>query len=569
MSKKIQNLVRLRSLQVALIGLVVVSTVLLGCHSVFASTLMNIGKEYDYTGRLQITTELVRSSNRADFYVESEFYNKLNSDEKSVLLNRFINLGVEFDNHIYPILTQTYGYNGRLNQSGQKLNIIVHPLKEGVEGYVRSIDFFNTTYFVDSNNHLTVYLDYNAFVKSSSTDLELAAFLAHEFTHIISLETKDFRYGISEDTWLAEARSEYSENLLGYPTIYWQGSILKRRLAEFTSDSTFDFINWQNSASNYAAVNLFTQYLIEHYGSKVLIDTLQNNSLGINSLNISLARNGYKETFTDIYRNWAIANTINDCTVDHNQYCYTDDHLREFVVMPIGYYLPTSGEAYMTANNNLNPWAIHYQKIVGGHDNVQLDFEKPNTLELNKLTYIIVKSDQSREVKTLDLTGKKQATLNISDFGGINAYVVLVLYKENGSIGYDFVWKVSTGLSNNQTQAALVANLLKQIETLRQQLAYLLALKTGNSETTTTTVPTTCGRFTTDLKYGITNNSDVRCLQKFLASQQGIYPSGLITGNYLTYTKLAVSNFQDETGVTPTGYFGPLTRAKVNSMLGF
>jgi peptidoglycan hydrolase-like protein with peptidoglycan-binding domain len=65
------------------------------------------------------------------------------------------------------------------------------------------------------------------------------------------------------------------------------------------------------------------------------------------------------------------------------------------------------------------------------------------------------------------------------------------------------------------------------------------------------------------------SSDEVRCLQKFLASQPNIYPLGLVNGNYLTYTELAVSDFQDESGITPTGYFGPLTRAKVNGMIGF
>jgi hypothetical protein len=557
------------SRQTKIIGFIIISLIfILGVKTAFAASFdFYVDKFYDVYGRDKINTILIKSGNKSDFYVDTFYYDKLSPTGKTILSNNLNNLSAEFDNHIYSILTRSYLYNGVLT-TNTKLNIIIHPITSTSQGYTRSTDFFPTNIFSNSNNKPTVYLDLSTLTNTSFTNLQLAAILAHEFTHWITIETKSIQYNSGDDTWLSEARAEYSEVLLGYPSIDWNNSFLKHRLSEFSSNNTLDFINWQNSPQNYASVNLFAQYLVEHYGVKVLADTLQNNSLGIKSLNISLIRNGYTETFADIYKNWAIANIINDCTVDHNQYCYTDDHLSGFVVMPIGYYLPTSGEVYMTANNNLNPWVIHYQKIVGGHDNIQLDFEKPNTLEFNKLTYIIVKSDQSREVKTLDLTGKKQVALNISDFGGINAYVILVLYKENGSSGYDFVWKASTGPSNDQMQAALVANLLKQIETLRQQLAYLLALKTGNSGTTTTTVPITCGRFTTDLKYGITNNSDVRCLQKFLASQQGIYPSGLITGNYLTYTKLAVSNFQDETGVTPTGYFGPLTRAKVNSMLG-
>jgi len=569
----------------ALTILVAVTTIFLSYHSALASTNMHIGGEYDYTGRTKITTDLLRSSNKADFYVDSEFYNKLSPNDKSTLVDRLTNLGVEFDNHIYPVLTQTYNYGGRLIQNGQKLNVVISPLKVGVEGYTRSMDFFDNTHFIDSNNHLTVYLDYNAFVKPSSTNLELAAFLAHEFTHIIGLETKDFKYGVNEDTWLAEARSEYSETLLSYPSIDWNNSLLKHRLTDFSSENTIDFINWQNSSPNYASVNLFTQYLVEHYGIKVLADTVQNNSIGINSLNIALARNGYSETFADIYRDWAITNTINDCdTADNNKYCYTGDHLGEFVIAPMGYYLSTIGETVMTANNNLSPWVIYYQKIVGGHDTVTFNFEKADITGLNKLTYIIVKNDQTREVKTLDLTAQTKSSFNVSDFGGTNAYVILVLYKENGNSNYNLLWKVSTSVPADQKQAELIASLLKQIEALKKQLAYLLALKAGGNpsassgqapstilgQATITTLPATiCGKFSTDLRYGMTNSDGVRCLQKFLITQPGIYPLGLISGNYFTYTELAVSDFQDESGITPTGYFGPLTRAKVNGMMGY
>jgi peptidoglycan hydrolase-like protein with peptidoglycan-binding domain len=379
------------------------------------------------------------------------------------------------------------------------------------------------------------------------------------------------QYNSGDDTWLNEARAEYSEMLLGYPNIDWNNSLLKTRLTDFVHLDSFDFINWQNSGSNYASVNLFTQYLVEHYGVRALADTLKNNSQGIASLNISLSQNGYTPTFTDIYRDWAIANAINDCN-GNDKYCYLNDNLGEFVIAPQSYYLPSTGDVYMTASNNLKPWEIKYQKIVGGHDNLQLSFEKPGTTGINRLNYIIVKADQSKEIKAVDLTGQRQGTLNIPDFGKSNMYVILLPYLDNGSTinnDYVFVWKAAVNATVDPKQAALIANLLKQIETLKQQLTYLLALKIGGSIPTQPTTSTTCAKFTTDLKYGMISNNNVRCLQKFLASQPGIYPLGLITGNYLTYTELAVSDFQDETGITPTGYFGPLTRAKVNSMLGF
>ena len=69
--------------------------------------------------------------------------------------------------------------------------------------------------------------------------------------------------------------------------------------------------------------------------------------------------------------------------------------------------------------------------------------------------------------------------------------------------------------------------------------------------------------FNTSLSYGMKNNADVVRLQQYLTAQ-GFY-SGPVTGNYLTLTRSAVQKFQSANGLPSTGYFGPLSRAKVNS----
>ena len=72
------------------------------------------------------------------------------------------------------------------------------------------------------------------------------------------------------------------------------------------------------------------------------------------------------------------------------------------------------------------------------------------------------------------------------------------------------------------------------------------------------------------------NDSQVKCLQKFLASQQGIYPEGYITGNFGSLTKQAVIRFQEKYSseiLTPlglikgTGNAGPTTRQKINQLI--
>jgi peptidoglycan hydrolase-like protein with peptidoglycan-binding domain len=86
-----------------------------------------------------------------------------------------------------------------------------------------------------------------------------------------------------------------------------------------------------------------------------------------------------------------------------------------------------------------------------------------------------------------------------------------------------------------------------------------------------------CTTFTNNLYYGMMQNPEVRCLQQFLKSQgEGIYPEGLVTGNFLSLTKQAVIRFQekyreeilDPIGLKEgTGFVGNKTRVKINGLI--
>lgn len=71
--------------------------------------------------------------------------------------------------------------------------------------------------------------------------------------------------------------------------------------------------------------------------------------------------------------------------------------------------------------------------------------------------------------------------------------------------------------------------------------------------------------FNTNLKYGSKGN-DVIKLQEFL-NEQGLY-NGPITGNFFSLTLKAVKALQTREAISPvSGFFGNLTRAKVNDIL--
>ena len=108
--------------------------------------------------------------------------------------------------------------------------------------------------------------------------------------------------------------------------------------------------------------------------------------------------------------------------------------------------------------------------------------------------------------------------------------------------------------------SSLVDVLTDRINQLKAQVASLMAQLQALQQT-----GAVCARFQNDLYYGLMNNSEVKCLQRMLFEKEtGIYPSGLVTGNYLSLTQEAVRQYQQKYGLPATGYFGPLTRALAN-----
>lgn len=131
---------------------------------------------------------------------------------------------------------------------------------------------------------------------------------------------------------------------------------------------------------------------------------------------------------------------------------------------------------------------------------------------------------------------------------------------------------ITFGLSASQAQAqyatnpsgltasqiyALIQNYQSQISLLQQLLA----------QQQPTQPPSTgyCIRFNTDLTVGSTSQ-DVAALHSIL-EREGITIGGTIPGNtYSAFTSSAVRQLQGKYGIRQTGYFGPITRAKMNSL---
>ena len=104
-------------------------------------------------------------------------------------------------------------------------------------------------------------------------------------------------------------------------------------------------------------------------------------------------------------------------------------------------------------------------------------------------------------------------------------------------------------------KADTTSDLNAQIAALMAQIQALQAQAGGSASASMT--------FSKDLTLG-SSGADVTALQNWLISKGHAIAAGA-TGYFGAQTKAALSAYQASAGITPAaGYFGPITRAKVN-----
>ncbi len=510
---------------------------------------------YDLTARKSVTAVLVKVSDKAYFYVDESWWNF--TDQSSILQSINV-LSQEFSSNIYPNLTAFFGseWNPGID-SDTRITVLIHPMIKDAGGYTRTIDEYSIYQNSGSNQREMIYLN-SDYIK---TDYE-KSLLAHEFVHLITFNQKDRKYGVSEDTWLDEARADYAPTLLGYDNTY-DGSNLQKRVQSFVENPSISLIDWQNSKYNYGMANVFIQYLVDYYGKQILTNSLKSPKVGIDSLNDALAKEGYKDNFSQIFSTWIVAVFLNDCGYGP-AFCYKNPNLKDLHVVPQTNFLPLSGESTLTFADNLKNWSANWYKIIGGKDILKIKFEG-SSVAFSKVPYITKNRSGNFKVDFLIIDKSNSASISIPNFGqDILSFVIIPsIYSKSLAADsfYSFFWSASVS-QNANTDADQIQQLLARIDYLKAEIARLKSGQGSNGQFS-------CSSIITNLSYGM-KNTEVRCLQEFLKSRGAeIYPEGLITGYFGQLTKNAVIKFQEKNGVIfpGTGFVGVLTRNKINPIL--
>jgi len=528
---------------------------------------------YDLKERDHLDAVLILETDNLYIYADAVWWNGFSEQVKKEIEENLTILGEEFKNNIYPVLTSNFGSEWKPGIDGDnRIAILFHPMKKGRAGYFNSRNEYSKLVIPSSNEREMVYLSADYILSPLIKSL-----LAHEFTHLITFNQKNRLRSAEEEIWLNEARAEYAPTLCGYDSDY-RGSNLQKRVIQFLNFPSDSITEWTGTANDYGALNLFIQYLVEHYGVKILNDSLASDKTGIDSINYALSKNGFKEDFSRIFADWTVAVFLNDCSFGE-KYCYKNSNLKSLRVIPKIDVLPFGLQNsalfvnYMTAD-----WTGHWRKISGGTGKLSLEILGGPTLA-DKIPYVLCGKSNKCELGFLTLSENHYGKIEIQDFGKNHSYLAIIPFTEQSNDGGPRVISLSirTEASGNadktDDRAAIIQNILVQIEAIKIQIAELQAEINEKLAGISS-----CGRFVQDLYFGMKEEPQVSCLQEFLEGQgEEIYPEALVTGNFLTLTRNAVIRFQEKyasdilnpLGLSKgTGYVGEKTREKINQILG-
>ena len=542
---------------------------------------------YDLSKREEISAILQRINPNAYFYIDNDWWQNLDKKTQSEVEKALYSLDEEFKNKIYPILTSTYGTEWKPGiDKESRITILIHPIVKEAAGYFNNGDEYPKSQNPKSNEREMVYLnaDYitNPLAKS---------FLAHEFVHLITFNRKEKIYGAEEEVWLNEARAEYAPTLLGYDSEY-EGSNLEKRVKIFLENPSDSLTEWLGEEVDYGGLNLFTQYLVEQYGIEILADSLKSKEIGIKSLNEALEKNYFNIDFSQIFTDWTITVSANDCSLG-KKYCYINENLKSLRIIPLINFLPLRGKSTLGVSQTTKNWSGNWFKFIGGKEGtLKIEFIG-NPENLFKVPYFSKNISGEYSLNFFQLDEYQRGEILVSRFGIDISSVTIIPTIQSKISGFSdqesafpFFWEASTLAAEEKEEPisdflkkpisemsqqeilAMISEMDELLNQLRNQLQKLIASE-----------EISCQKFEENLFYGLRNDDRVYCLQQFLKDQGSeIYPEGLVTGNFLTLTRAATIRFQEKYAdeiLAPlelsagTGFVGSLTRAKINTMMKY
>jgi hypothetical protein len=327
---------------------------------------------------------------------------------------------------IYETDVETFG-NPPDVDNDPKIIILILDIQDGfsgtgdyIAGYFFSLNEFpeGTFFGRHSNDAEIYYVDANPTNLATSSGLGIALeTTAHEFQHMIH-----WNYDRNEISFINEGCSMVAEVVCGFPLSFQ---------SDYTSNTDAYLLQWNSTLADYARAQRWILYLSDQFSNGYLKLLVQNTGTGITGINNALAL--YSPTtsrrFDDIFRDWLVANSLNDASVDP-KYGYTYSGM---LSEPVGteYFDPNTG---VQSGHVLNLAADYITFAAGSNLSITFNTSSPD---------IVIKAVEVGPSSKRVVDVPSGAVFSEPGFGGAYTSISFVVINSSQTTGADYSYQAS------------------------------------------------------------------------------------------------------------------------------
>ncbi|MCX6023086.1 MAG: immune inhibitor A, partial [Chloroflexi bacterium] len=309
--------------------------------------------DLDSHRHFQVQATLRHITDHAYWYVDANIDIPQADIEKSA---------AEFEKHIYPTVTQHFGAPLSPGVDNDPHLTILNTKFRGAAGYYSSADEYPKVMHPFSNEREMIYIDVGTLKPGTPSYHNV---LAHELQH-----AAHWRADPNEASWINEGLSVLAEDIAGFSV---------GLINAFTTNPDVQLTGWDEeprlNAPHYAASYLFLKYLAQHYGGYAalngLVDERGHSTEGVDAF---LRQSGFAERFVDVFRDWTVANYVDELGVTDQRYLYPDARVRVQTTRSV--------TAPASVSGSLHEFAANYIEIKQNSGEAKVTFKGPTVARL-------------------------------------------------------------------------------------------------------------------------------------------------------------------------------------------
>lgn len=258
-------------------------------------------------------------------------------EEGQTIDNRIITrIANEFDKKIYPETRSWFGSEWKPGiDEDPRIALLLYDVRDGYNpsqgrrgytaGYFYAGDNYLRSKNPNSNERSILYLDIDPTEPGSD---KFMSTLAHEFQHMIhwNNDPKEF-------VWVNESMSQLSQFICGYGH--------PDQVHMYIRSPDNNLVAWSNDnmIANYGQVYMWAYYLSTKVASTAdrrrafIRRIVAQSSQGLSGINAAIKKQGIKTNVRTLFRNFSVANYLNDDRIERGVYGY-DKNLSRFYLRP-------------------------------------------------------------------------------------------------------------------------------------------------------------------------------------------------------------------------------------------